>query len=220
MVIKTTNIEFMVEEKKTLALVDDHPIVIEGLKSVIAAWKNQYNLICFSDGNSILSFVRNNHVDIVLLDISLPDISGLDVCKILHAEYPKIKIVGLSNHAEYSIISEMLDHGAAGFLLKEVPATDIMKGIDMVLQGEKALSPEARKIIENKVNQEKTLPSLTKREKQLIELLAQGKTTNKIAEELFLSKFTVDTYRKNLLQKFNVKNSSELLVLLIANKMI
>lgn len=210
----------MFEEKKTLALVDDHPIVIEGLKSVISAWNNQYNLICFSDGNSVLSFVKNNHVDIVLLDISLPDISGLEVCKLIKTEFPSIKIIGLSNQAEFSIISSMLENGASGFLLKEVPSSEIMKGIEEVLNGETALSQEVKNILGNKTNQSQGLPSLTKREKELIHLLAQGKTTNKIADELFLSKFTVDTYRKNLLQKFNVKNSSELLVLLIENKMI
>src|SRR5690349_2650861 len=143
----------MFEEKKTLALVDDHPIVIEGLKSVISAWNKQYNLICFSDGNSVLSFVKNNHVDIVLLDISLPDISGLEVCKLIKTEFPSIKIIGLSNQAEFSIISSMLENGASGFLLKEVSSSEIMKGIEDVLNGETALSQEVKNILGNKTNQ-------------------------------------------------------------------
>jgi len=210
----------MFDEKKTLALVDDHPIVIEGLKSVITAWNSHYNLLCFSDGNSALTFIKNNEVDIVLLDISLPDINGLEVCKIIKTENPKVKVVGLSNQADYSIISRMLENGASGFLLKEVSSSEIMKGIEQVLKGETVLCEEVKKILSNKSTQTPKIPSLTKREKQLILLLAQGKTTSKIAEELQLSKLTVDTYRKNLLQKFSVKNSSELLVLLIEHKML
>ena len=114
----------------------------------------------------------------------------------------------------------MLENGASGFLLKEVPSHEIMEGLDQVVKGETALSAEVKNILASQSKQTQSLPSLTKREKQLIQLLAKGKTTSKIATELSLSKFTVDTYRKNLLQKFNVKNSSELLVLLIENKMI
>ncbi len=210
----------MSEEKRTLALVDDHPIVIEGLKSVLAAWTTQYNLICFSDGESVLSYIRNNHVDVILLDISLPDINGIEVCKMIKSEKPEIKIIGLSNQAEQSIINLMLSNGASGFLLKEVPSKEIMRGIEQVLNGETVLSEEVRRILSTKPDDTNPLLSLTKREKQLIQLLAQGKTTAIISEELFLSKFTVDTYRKNLLHKFSVKNTSELLVLLLENKMV
>jgi DNA-binding NarL/FixJ family response regulator len=159
-------------------------------------------------------------VDIVLLDISLPDINGLDVCKIIKSENPKIKVIGLSNRAEMSIISDMMDNGASGFLLKEIPSGEILKSIELVLKGGIALNESIQKILAEKTEIASKLPSLTKRESQLIQLMAQGKTTTTIAEELFLSKFTVDTYRKNLLQKFKVKNSNELLVLLIENKMI
>lgn len=210
----------MSEGRKILALVDDHPIVIEGLKSVLSKWNGQYDLICFSNGLSILNYLHDNHIDIVLLDISLPDINGLEVCKKIKTESPRTKVVGLSNQAEYSVISMMLENGASGFLLKEVPSHEIMEGLDQVVKGETALSAEVKNILASQSKQTQSLPSLTKREKQLIQLLAKGKTTSKIATELSLSKFTVDTYRKNLLQKFNVKNSSELLVLLIENKMI
>ena len=210
----------MSEGRKTLALVDDHPIVIEGLKSVLSKWNGQYDLICFSNGLSILNYLHDNHIDIVLLDISLPDINGLEVCKKIKTESPRTKVIGLSNQAEYSVISMMLENGASGFLLKEVPTHEIMEGLDQVVKGETALSAEVKNILASQSKQTQSLPSLTKREKQLNQLLAKGKTTSKIATELSLSKFTVDTYRKNLLQKFNVKNSSELLVLLIENKMI
>jgi DNA-binding NarL/FixJ family response regulator len=95
-----------------------------------------------------------------------------------------------------------------------------LKSIELVLKGGIALNESIQKILAEKTEIASKLPSLTKRESQLIQLMAQGKTTTTIAEELFLSKFTVDTYRKNLLQKFKVKNSNELLVLLIENKMI
>jgi len=176
----------MSEGRKTLALVDDHPIVIEGLKSVLSKWNGQYDLICFSNGLSILNYLHDNHIDIVLLDISLPDINGLEVCKKIKTESPRTKVVGLSNQAEYSVISMMLENGASGFLLKEVPSHEIMEGLDQVVKGETALSAEVKNILASQSKQTQSLPSLTKREKQLIQLLAKGKTTSKIATELSL----------------------------------
>ena len=209
----------MSEEKITIALVDDHPIVIEGLKSVINPYNHLYDLRCFANGASILSYIHSHPIDVVLLDISLPDICGLEVCKKILADHPNTKIIGLSNQAVQSVINSMLSEGAFGFILKEVPSFEILNGIEKVLQGEKVFSKAVQEILANKVEQDH-IPTLTRREKQLIQLMAQGKTTSTIAEELLLSKLTIDTYRKNLLHKFHVKNSNELLVLLIEHKMI
>ncbi|RQO30415.1 DNA-binding response regulator [Taibaiella sp. KBW10] len=210
----------MAKQKITLALVDDHPIVIEGLKSLFAHQQEKYNLVCFGDGHTILSFLEHNAVDVLLLDIALPDTNGVDLCKIIRSQYPDTLVIGLSNQAEHSTILQMLHNGASGFLLKDVPAEELLSGIADVLEGEVVLSKEVKKILATPTTAAQQLPSLTKREKQLLLLLAQGKTTVVIAEELFLSKLTVDTYRKNLLQKFEVKNIAELLMLLVEHKML
>lgn len=210
----------MFKDKIKLALVDDHPIVIEGLMSLFKAGDEPYDLYSFIDGNTIIDFLTRNQVDVVLLDIALPDANGIDICKAIKSTYPETIVIGLSNQAEQSTILQLLQSGASGFLLKSAVAEEILNSIQEALSGEIVMSKEVRKIFTMQPSDVRQLPSLTKREKQLLELLAQGKTTALIAEALFLSKFTVDTYRKNLLQKFEVKNTTELLMLLVAHKMI
>lgn len=209
----------MYKNKTTLALVDDHPIVIEGLKALFKEHSETYNLLCFSEGQSIVNFLKQNRVDVVLLDISLPDINGIDICKIIKTNYPEIFVIGLSNQAEQSTIMQMLENGASGFLLKNTPAQNILDSIEDALYGKIVLSKEVTKILQASPESTK-LPSLTKREKQILRLLAQGKTTTAVAEELFLSRFTIETYRKNLLQKFETKNTTELLMLLVREKLL
>ncbi|MGN6435311.1 MAG: response regulator transcription factor [Agriterribacter sp.] len=210
----------MSEEKITLALVDDHPVVLEGLKSIFNQHKEQYSLLCFSTGASLLSFLEHNAIDVALLDIILPDANGLDICKTIKTQTPATIVIGLSNQAEQSTIRQMLQNGASGFLLKDTPADEIMAGIAAALKGKEVLSHEVRKILQTPTTATRQLPSLTRRETELLQLLAQGKTTKEIADELGLSKLTVDTYRKNLLQKFEVRNIAELMVLLLENKML
>ncbi|MDM1296688.1 response regulator transcription factor [Sphingobacterium sp. N143] len=210
----------MSKKSITLALVDDHPIVLEGLRSLFVKYEVPYYLLCFENGKSILSFLDKNTVDIVLLDIVLPDVNGIDICKTIKTQYPATIVIALSNQAEQSTILQILQQGASGFILKDSPAEEILTGIYSALQGEVVLSSNVRQIMTTPTTSAHPLPSLTKREKQLLQLLAQGKTTKVIADELFLSKLTVDTYRKNLLQKFAVKNIAELLVLLVEHKMI
>ncbi len=210
----------MSDKSMTLALVDDHPIVLEGLRSLFAKHEAPYRLLCFANGNSMLSFLDKNTVDIVLLDIVLPDTNGIDICKTIKMKYPGTLVIGLSNQAEQSTILQMLQNGASGFLLKDSPADEILGSIASALHGDIVFSHEAKKIMTTSTVAYQQLPSLTKREKDLLKLLSQGKTTREIADELYLSKLTVDTYRKNLLQKFSVKNIAELLVLLMANKML
>lgn len=209
----------MPNRKTSIVILDDHPIVVEGLKSLLLNHNPELEVHTFDRALAFNTFMEAMpHVDIVLLDINLPDGNGLSICKELMNQMPTIKVVAISNEIEQSIIRQMFENGACGFLLKSTPATNIISSIEGVLQGQVVMDPDVMRIMTTPT-QSKTYPTLTKREKQLIALLAQGKTTAIIAEELFLSKFTVDTYRKNLLQKFKVKNSSELLMLILQEKL-
>lgn len=207
----------MSENPKIIAIVDDHPIVVDGLKSLLQS-VNKYEVISFFNGKSVIEAFQTQKIDIILLDIVLPDGNGVDFCKEIKTLNPDTIIIGFSNQAEQSTINAMLQNGASGFILKSAPSEEILDGIEEAAKGKMILNDEIRKLMFETSKNE--FPSITKREKQLIELLAQGKTTAIIADELFLSRFTVDTYRKNLLQKFDVKNTSELLMLLVQNKMI
>ena len=210
----------MSENSITMALVDDHPIVLEGLRSLFVRYKEQYKLLCFNNGSSLLSFLENNPVDVVLLDIALPDANGVDICTTIKTRYPNILVIGLSNQAEQSTIRQMLESGASGYLLKDSPAEEILAAIEAVINGEIVFSAGVKEILSVPAAAAgQPLPSLTKREKQILQLLAQGQTTKEIADQLFLSKLTVDTYRKNLLQKYEVRNIAELLMLLTQHRM-
>jgi len=210
----------MSENKKVLAIVDDHPIVIEGIKHLLQT-DPQYSVISFVTAASFLSFIQENSVDIVLLDITLPDGNGVDLCKQVKMLMPEACVLGMSNLAERSTVLNMLQNGAAGYILKSAPAEEILNNITLAQRDITVLSPEIKDLmIDALVKGAKTLPSLTKREKQLLQLLAAGKTTAMIADELYLSRYTVDTYRKNLLQKFEVKNTAELLMLMVQEKLL
>jgi len=210
----------MSENKKVLAIVDDHPIVIEGIKHLLKT-DPQYTVLSFVNAGSFLSFIQENSVDIVLLDITLPDGNGVDLCKQIKMLMPGVCILGLSNLAERSTVLNLLQNGAAGYILKSAPAEEILNSIASALRGETVLSPEIKElIIDALIKGARPLPALTKREKQLLQLLAAGKTTAMIADELYLSRYTIDTYRKNLLQKFEVKNTAELLMLMVQEKLL
>lgn len=210
----------MYNKSVKIAVVDDHPIVIEGMKALFANEASSYDLICFDKALPFLDFLNQNKIDVVLLDIALPDMNGVEVCKIILEKHPLIKVIALSNQAEQSTILQMLNNGAVGFLLKSVPSEEILGSIQNALNNKVVMNSEIQKIITTTYENTNNLPSLTKRETQILHLLSQGKTTVMIADELFLSKFTIDTYRKNLLQKFEVKNTSELLILLYKNNLI
>lgn len=207
-------------KKTTVVILDDHPIVVEGLESLLLKHNSNFQVHTFGSAKSFLTFMETKPaIDVLLLDINLPDGNGLDICKDIVQRLPSVRVVAISNQIEQSIIRQMFDNGACGFLLKSTPSSKIISSIEGVLQGQVIMAPEVMRILTTP-NQAKTFPALTRREKQLIELMAQGKTTAVIADELFLSKFTVDTYRKNLLQKFKVKNSSELLMLVVQENLL
>lgn len=211
----------MSDHKKILAVVDDHPIVIEGMKHLLEADPRYSAVLSFTDAGSFRSYLESNGVDIVLLDIMLPDGNGIDLCREIKAQLPGACILGMSNLAERSTVLELLQNGASGYILKSSPAAEILNSIELAQLGEVVLSAELKGLIVDAfVKNAKPLPSLTKREKQLLQLLSEGKTTAVIAAELYLSRYTVDTYRKNLLQKFGAKNTAELLMLMVQEKLL
>ncbi|NHA06136.1 response regulator transcription factor [Mucilaginibacter sp. HC2] len=211
----------MQQDKIILAIVDDHPMVIEGLKSLLKSEMAIYTAVSFTSGREFISFLSQNEVNLVFLDISLPDANGIELCKEIKKISPKTIVLGLSNQTERSIMLQMLQSGASGYLLKNVSPDELLTCIQEALHGLITFSREAKEIMarpsKNGLNE---VASITKREKQILQLLAQGKTTAAIATELFLSPLTVDTHRKNLLQKFEVKNTAELLMAAVQQKLL
>lgn len=195
------------------AIVDDHPIVIEGLKTLLASEKNLMIVGGFCTGEELLSYLAHKPLDLVLLDITLPDINGIELCHKIKQVSLSTNILILSNHTERSIIMQAIQNGASGYLLKNSSIDELRHCITEAIKGNICYSKEVMEIISRpSKNELQGAPRLTRREKEILGLIAAGKTSQVIAQELFLSPLTVDTHRKNLIQKFGVKNVAELIM--------
>ncbi|WP_265131051.1 response regulator transcription factor [Chryseobacterium oranimense] len=202
----------MLQHKIKIALVDDHPMVAEGLGKVLSSVENIEITRYFFDGKSLLKFLDHTAVDIVLLDITLPDIDGIVLCKTIKYNFPKTIVLALSHHHNRKIIMDMLNNGANGYMLKNVSLEELVNCIDAALRGEIVFSRDVKEIISSpQLSGDEKSIRLTNREKEVLELIAAGKTTMQMAEQLFISKFTIESHRKNLLQKFEAKNVAELI---------
>ncbi|QIG88400.1 response regulator transcription factor [Chryseobacterium sp. POL2] len=202
-----------------LAIVDDHPMILEGLKSLLEK-DEKFQIFSFTKGLAILDFIQENKIDVVLLDIVLNDGSGLDFCKSIKQKSPQTHIIAISNQAERSIIFRFLENGGSGYILKNADAKEITNCINNALNGNLALSKEVQEIMLHSSSNNFELPRLTKREQQILQAVAMGKTSAEIADNLFISIITVETHRRNLLQKFKAKNMIELVRIAAENKLI
>jgi DNA-binding NarL/FixJ family response regulator len=204
-----------------LFIVDDHPVVIEGIHSLLQnekdiAWMGQA-----MNAQSCLGFFVNNTADVVLMDISMPGMDGTELCAVMKEKYPGIMIVGLSTFNQGLYIKKMMENGASGYILKNSSKEELIKAIHTVYEGGIFFSGEAGQALQEYQKSSKyELPPLTAREKEILELIAEGYTNPQIAEKIFLSSFTVDSHRKNLLAKLNVKNTASLIKLAVERKLI
>lgn len=213
----------MNKDKIKIAIVDDHPIVMEGLQKVLSKAYSYVSTICFTTGNDFLNFLKKSEeaTDIVLLDITLPDGNGIDFCKKIKIISNNTCVLAFSNHNERSTIMQMLQNGASGYLLKNASAEEVINCIDEALNGQITLSREAKEIMARPALKDlKTAPLLTKREKEILRLVSDGKTSISIAEQLHLSPLTVETHRRNLMQKFEVKNMTALIKIAFENRLL
>ncbi|PUZ27759.1 two component transcriptional regulator, LuxR family [Chitinophaga costaii] len=199
-------------EKISLAIVDDHPVILHGLQTLLKDNPRIYIAGSFATGADFLAFLEKKPVQIVLLDIALPDIHGVALCKKIKQRFPTTCVLAFSNHSERIMIFKMLQSGASGYLLKNISAGELMTCISDAVNGQITFSSEVKQIMAHVTPTDlNTLPPLTKRERQLLHLIADGKTNNEIAELLSLSVLTIETHRKNLMQKFGVKNAAALI---------
>lgn len=190
-------------------IVDDHYMVIEGIRSLLQNEKNIEWVGHASNAASCLAFLQQQLPEVILMDINLPDKSGIDLCKEVREKYPAVFVIGLSTFNQQSFIQKMMDNGASGYVLKNATQEELMEAIETVAAGKTFLSDEAAQSLRK--NNEGEIPVLTRREKEVLELIADGLTNNEIAIKLFISVTTVDTHRKNLLAKFDSRNIASLI---------
>jgi DNA-binding NarL/FixJ family response regulator len=193
--------------KTKVFIVDDHYMVIEGIRSLFINEKSIEWTGHATNAASCLAFLQNQLPDIILIDINLPDISGVDLCKEVHRLYPQIKIIGLSTFNQLSFIKKMMENGASGYILKNATKEELIEAIELVMQGEQYFSDEVSGLLEAQTTE---VPTITRREKEVLAFIAEGMTNPEIAEKIFISVNTVDTHRKNLLMKLDAKNTADL----------
>jgi DNA-binding NarL/FixJ family response regulator len=200
-----------------VGLVDDHPLFLEGLNKLIVASGIAEVSFTAKVGKECLRQLGFNQPDVLLLDINLPDYSGIDLCKEIHNRWPNVKIIALTSFGEYTIVRKMLDNGALGYLLKNAMPEEILLGIETVAKGETFLCHEIDVVMKRDSHRH---IFLTPRETDLLRLIVKGYTNSEIAAELFLGVETINSYRKNLLFKLNARNTAVLVKMAIEEKLI
>ena len=159
--------------------------------------------------DSCQAFLKQQLPDIIFMDINLPDKTGIDLCKDVKEKYPSVFIIGLSTFNQQSFIQKMMDNGASGYVLKNATQQELLEAIEVVNKGDIYLSDEVAYSLRKQDSSR--IPLLTRREKEVLELIANGLTNVEIAKQLFIGVTTVDTHRKNLLAKFDAKNIASLI---------
>ena len=188
-------------------IVDDHPMVIEGLRNMLTQMTDVEVCGHAANAASCFGYFVSNDADVVLLDISLPDQSGMDVCKYLLKRKPHLKIIALTNHEQLTYLQGMKDAGAKGYLLKNASSSEIEGALERVMEGRESWlgHPDVK---ETYASQNDLF--LTRREMEVLRLIAAGMTNQEIADKLFVSASTIDSHRKNLIAKLQVKNTAAL----------
>jgi len=210
--------------KNKIIIVDDHEIFRKGLRMVINKFDNATVVAEATNGQEFIDLLSTTDVDIVLMDIQMPILNGIDACKKALEIKPELAIVALSMYGEEKYLQSMLEVGARGFLLKNIDKEKLHKAIDVISIGNNYFSEEllsffTQKYFSKPKNPDLT-PKLTERELEVLILIAKGQTDKEIADNLFISERTVNGHRANLISKTGSKNTVNLLVYAIKNNLI
>ena len=195
-----------------ILLVDDHQIVIDGLRGLLESDAEIGALFEAQNGVTTIETVTQEQVDLVLLDINLPDLSGFEICKKLKSSNQELKIIALTMHGNAGYINKMIKAGVDGYLLKNTGRDELLLAIRTVMSGERYFSKEVTDSLISGMHKEKKprtsdfIQKLTRREKEILQLITEEYTTDEIAAKLYISSTTVITHRKSLLRKLNAKN--------------
>ena len=201
----------------TILLVDDHKIVRQGLRALIEIERDLIVLGEASNGLEALEKTHSLDPDVVVLDLALPDIHGLEIARQIHNRDPHVRIVILSMHAKEAYVVEAINNGACSYVLKGSEADDLIQAIRLSVQGIRYLSPPLTEesleeyIFKTKDNTLDLLETLTNREHQILHLASSGCSNNEIARRLTISPRTVEVHRAKMMSKLGIRNQSELI---------
>jgi len=197
--------------KYNLIIADDHRMFLDGLISILSTQEN-YNIVMTAySGKEVIKYIQNNpeeKIDLIISDISMPEVDGITLNNTIKQINPQIKVLIISMHSDTGMIDTLIKNDVDGYLPKNSEKNELINAINTILDNQKYFSPTIKESYMKSVfdNKKSNLTKLTDREKEVLTLIAQENTTNEIAEKLFLSKHTIESYRKNLISKLNVKN--------------
>lgn len=195
----------------SVLLVDDHDIITEGIKSQIESTYKKATIYCANNENSALKILDAQNIDIAIIDLSVDSfLSALKFPQQVMDKHPGTKIIVFSMHTDSSIIRTLVDHGISGYVTKTSPTSNISKALEQVLQGEKYFCTEAQKAIFSESDDNDRNLIFTSREKQVIKMIVEGKTSAEMARVLKITVNTVESHRKNIYQKTGTSNMAQL----------
>lgn len=212
-----------------ILIADDHAMFADGIASLLKAENNIEVVGRVLDGPSVIEFLKNNPCDILLLDVNLPGMSGIEVCKKVVSDYKATKVLAISMFNEESFVTEILNNGAMGYILKNTGREELLKAINTILGGKSYFSEDVTKTIMKGLMKhrkgsngetKKELPKISRREKEVLDLIIKEHTTQEIANVLFISLKTVESHRSNLLAKLNARNTAGLVRIAMENNLL
>ncbi len=194
-----------------IIIVDDHKMFLEGLLGILQKEDNLNILFTANTGTNVIKYLEINDpktVQLVVTDISMPEVDGIELNQLIKKKYSSVKVLVVSMHHDAGKISTLINDKVDGYVPKNAEKEELLLAINTILSGKKYFSESIKKVYSNSIFNEgnTTTAPLTKREKEVLKLIAQEHTTQEIADKLFLSKHTVESYRKNLIAKLNVRN--------------
>jgi DNA-binding NarL/FixJ family response regulator len=199
-----------------ILLVDDHKILRDGISSLLETHDEMNVVGHAADGRSALRLAHDLSPDVVIMDISMPDLNGIDATRKITSDHPDIKVLALSMHTDKQFISEIFKAGASGYLIKDSAFDELAEAIRIVREGKTYINPKiAGLLVESLVTQsspprQKAFSLLTEREREVLQLIAEGNSTKQIASDLHVSTKTVESHRRQVMGKLQIRNVAEL----------
>ncbi len=197
-----------------VSIVDDHPVVTEGLQRILAGCEGIVLQGVYTSGNDLIAGLKEDPPDVLLMDIQMPGIHGVELLHFIRRDYPGVVVIALTNLDQPAVLQEILHTGAMGYVLKSAGKDVLYQAIKEVCSGMQYVDPRMKEIVYNEAIDVKkksaSSPVLTQREKEVLRLIVDGHTNQQIAEMLFLSQRTVEHHRVNIMFKLDVKNTASM----------
>lgn len=203
-------------------LVDDHAILREGLRALLSHYEEIEVIGEAQDGLAAIIFIEDTKPDIVIMDIAMPGMCGIEATRLIHEKFPEVRVLILSQHDDWQYVKPLLEAGAAGYLTKRALGKDLITALQTVARGETFLQPSiattvTKQMRGNSKKEDRRVEHLTDREQEILKLIASGKTNPQIAIVLSLSVKTVDWHRTNLMSKLDIHGVADLVRFAIQN---